>query len=59
MIEYAAEIITMVRGGGYRPGTATCEWIDTHFRNTAPQIWGAALGCTTMGSNQRFIVIEL
>jgi len=58
MIQYTTEIIEMMKKG-WRPSSSRCEWIDTHFQNTAQQIWGAALGCTTMNSNQRFIVIEL
>ncbi len=46
----------MIRGG-WRPHSHG-EWIDTHFRNWKEGIWGAALGSTTMGSNQRFVTIE-
>ena len=57
MICYTAEIIKMVNDG-YRPHSHG-EWIDTHFENFKEHIWGAALGCTTMNSNQRFVVVEL
>lgn len=57
MLNYSAEIIAMIRGG-WRPH-AHGEWVDTHFQNWQVDLWGAALGATTMSSNQRFVIVEL